>query len=360
MKNPKWIEDPDLLDGPVGQLNGREIYFFQDLITEYLFPLDSNKKREEKVAIELKDLKNKASFAFLLLNAIFVVVVFTLQIQKNESGLSIPWPCGNNLNLEPIGFVFLVFFGSIMFIQICGMVMHRVGTFLHIVATTVLDLGKTRQPDEVGDALALAARLGKVNNDDAMSVSSVTTTGTDNDTDAEPWKRRKNVLKLTKQVKKGGHEPKTLTIDAQFKKRFDKLQNKLQDDDVDEEQINQALFGKEKGTRAYRSKTIKAIRHLRELNQGRRSRTNTEVSTLPSLPRNKENGQLSFENKRYSQTNIQTMFDQTDETKPPKQRQSSLRMRTSTPIIAPSNGTRVKEEEQNKGGITNIEMKSYR
>ena len=35
--------------------------------------------QEERVAMELKDLRNKMSFAYFLLNAIFVVFIFTMQ-----------------------------------------------------------------------------------------------------------------------------------------------------------------------------------------------------------------------------------------------------------------------------------------
>ncbi len=60
----------------------------------------------------------QASFAYFLVNGIFVVVVFTLQI--NVDKVSVSWPCGDNLKLEPIGFMFLIFFAIIMILQTFG------------------------------------------------------------------------------------------------------------------------------------------------------------------------------------------------------------------------------------------------
>ena len=60
----------------------------------------------------------QVSFAYYLINGIFVVVVFTLQI--NVDKVSIEWPCGDNLKLEPIGFMFLIFFAIIMILQTVG------------------------------------------------------------------------------------------------------------------------------------------------------------------------------------------------------------------------------------------------
>ena len=56
------------------------------------------------------------SGTYFLLNAIFVVVVFTLQM--NVDKVSIPWPIGDGLKLEPIGLMFLIFFAIIMLVQV--------------------------------------------------------------------------------------------------------------------------------------------------------------------------------------------------------------------------------------------------
>lgn len=40
------------------------------------------------------------------------------------------------LQLEPIGLIFLLFFAVVLLVQIVGMLLHRVMTLGHIVATT--------------------------------------------------------------------------------------------------------------------------------------------------------------------------------------------------------------------------------
>jgi chitin synthase len=44
------------------------------------------------------------------------------------------------LKLEPIGFVFVVFFGSILVVQFVAMLFHRFGTLTHILASTEIGL----------------------------------------------------------------------------------------------------------------------------------------------------------------------------------------------------------------------------
>lgn len=43
------------------------------------------------------------------------------------------------LMLEPIGSLFLVFFGSVMLVQFTGMLFHRMGTLTHLLSTVKLD-----------------------------------------------------------------------------------------------------------------------------------------------------------------------------------------------------------------------------
>ena len=100
----------------------------------------------------LKDLRNKATGAFLIINTIFMMVIFTLQVQDIDTGLYIRWPCGGtSLYLEPIGFMFLLLFGVVLVVQTVGMIIHRVETYLHIMASTSLWKGKngaTKEKDK--------------------------------------------------------------------------------------------------------------------------------------------------------------------------------------------------------------------
>ena len=70
------------------------------------------------IAEGLLELRNKMTFAFFIFNALFVVIIFVLQLQKETGDLIVRWPCFEEdkewIEVEPFGFVFLVFFGIIM------------------------------------------------------------------------------------------------------------------------------------------------------------------------------------------------------------------------------------------------------
>lgn len=104
---------------------------------------------------KLKDLRDKSVFAFFMLNALFVLVVFLLTLKKDL--LHVNWPFDVKVNftyyqdsgevimnkeylqLEPIGFVFLIFFALLLIVQFIGMLFHRFGTFSQILSTTYIN-----------------------------------------------------------------------------------------------------------------------------------------------------------------------------------------------------------------------------
>jgi chitin synthase len=143
--NPYWIEDRDLKNGPIDFLPGVEIQFWKDLIEKYLEPLLKDAQKEKMQAKGLKTLRNQMVFSFFMLNAVFVVVVYLMQ--SNKDTIYIRWPWGakpnityvgpNNfpnptveieydyLDLEPVGFVFIVFFGFVLVVQLIGNTTHN-------------------------------------------------------------------------------------------------------------------------------------------------------------------------------------------------------------------------------------------
>lgn len=56
---------------------------------------------QKQAEIELKELRNKSFFGFFMLNALFVLIVFLLQLNKDE--LHIDWPLGirENITIVP-------------------------------------------------------------------------------------------------------------------------------------------------------------------------------------------------------------------------------------------------------------------
>lgn len=133
---------------------------------------------------ELISLRDIAVFAFVMLNALFVLIVFLLQL--NKEALHIQWPLNASnlirydsstneftivrdyLELEPIGLMFVLFFGVILMVQFAAMLVHRFATISQILATTELDwyLGKndkdvTAQAELSGKAVTIAMRTQK-------------------------------------------------------------------------------------------------------------------------------------------------------------------------------------------------------
>ncbi|XP_076333773.1 chitin synthase chs-2-like isoform X2 [Tachypleus tridentatus] len=167
-KTPYWIEDKDLAQSELCYLDPVESNFFKELIEKYLKPLLKNKDQESRVAIELKELRNKVVFGFLMSNALFILIVFLLQLNKEQ--LHIRWPLGvksnvtyipkteevkidrEYLELEPIGLVFASFFAIILIVQFIGMVLHRFATFSHILASVELSCCNKKVEDISDDA----------------------------------------------------------------------------------------------------------------------------------------------------------------------------------------------------------------
>ena len=76
-------------------LGVEETKFWEDMIDEYLKPLSTDKKKQEKVAEELKNLKNTVALGFVLLNAMWITGIFILQ--SNLDVLGWKWPFGAKL-----------------------------------------------------------------------------------------------------------------------------------------------------------------------------------------------------------------------------------------------------------------------
>nr|AYU65265.1 chitin synthase A isoform 2 [Atta sexdens] len=158
LSRPYWLTDEGLKKGEMDVLSMQEEQFWKDLLEKYLYPIDEDKAEKTRIAADLIELRNKSVFAFLMFNALFVLIVFLLQLNKDQ--LHVVWPLGVKTNityveetsevhiskeylqLEPIGLVFVFFFALILVIQFTAMLFHRFGTLAHILASTSLDCYK--------------------------------------------------------------------------------------------------------------------------------------------------------------------------------------------------------------------------
>ncbi|XP_053385767.1 chitin synthase chs-2-like [Mercenaria mercenaria] len=118
-----------------------EKVFWEQLIKKYLFPINEDKAHQEKTQHDLIELRNKVCLFFILVNALFVTIVFSLQQVNLDSGGSISkeLPCANGNHggsFEPISMAFTGVFGILLFIQLICMLVHRISTFLQICSIT--------------------------------------------------------------------------------------------------------------------------------------------------------------------------------------------------------------------------------
>ncbi|PZC82421.1 hypothetical protein B5X24_HaOG210462 [Helicoverpa armigera] len=95
--NPYWIEDPELKKGEVDFLSPAELSFWKDLIDKYLYPIDANKEEQARISKDLKELRDSSVFSFFMVNALFVLIVFLLQLNKDN--LHFKWPFGVKTNI---------------------------------------------------------------------------------------------------------------------------------------------------------------------------------------------------------------------------------------------------------------------
>lgn len=173
---PIWTQDKDFLKFPYHSLPDEETEFWNDFVPKYLKPIDADPKKEARITEELKELRNKVVFAFGIMNVVFILFVFLLQMHKDIFGINIPfgYNCTQNgthndcnvynekeekydykpkykyINMDPIGLVLVVFFGSILLIQCIGMLMHRFGTMTHLLAFIEIDFF-SKKPNDIDD-----------------------------------------------------------------------------------------------------------------------------------------------------------------------------------------------------------------
>ena len=70
--------------------------FWIEMIEKYLKPLDKDVEKEKRAAQGLLELRNQAVFSFLMLNSIWVVLLFLMQENKNTLSVKWPWPKNTN------------------------------------------------------------------------------------------------------------------------------------------------------------------------------------------------------------------------------------------------------------------------
>ena len=168
LRRPRWIHNKHLKNANTHPIDEEEEKFWTLFIEKYLKPLDKNEEHEKKVKSDLINLRNQAFFALSIINIIFVLFVYLMQLHKDifsfEITLSqtqngtktvliedeehdIPIYVTKKIAMDPVGFILILFFGVIIIIQFIGMLLHRMGTLTHLLAFTDLNFFQVRAED---------------------------------------------------------------------------------------------------------------------------------------------------------------------------------------------------------------------
>ncbi|KAK5621219.1 hypothetical protein CRENBAI_011615 [Crenichthys baileyi] len=124
----------------VQRLDESEKDFWDKLIERYLTPISDSKEHKLRVSKELRSLRNKAVFLYFIINVLWVVATFFLQLIGNDIiSIRIPKysPDGNitgELKVEPLSLMFLFSFAVLLLVQFIAMLYHRVYTLIHVVS----------------------------------------------------------------------------------------------------------------------------------------------------------------------------------------------------------------------------------
>lgn len=256
----------------------------------------------------LIELRNKVCLAFLLMNALFVTIVYVLtEVNANtKHALSVKLPCTVSEGppgrgyIEPISFAFTAIFGIMLFLQFICMLMHRMSTFVHIVASNKLDwkrkliagiTAKSEVPNDIGveDGLEIVKGLQAVNQDDTISIASVDTTYSEDSYRRTENKSRDMWKRYTKRLREQTqHQPQELRV--QFAKNLSKFTKALEEGDdastrgMQEE--NNAIIYEQKISEVKRllkdrfnRRTLAAVRTIAE-NQERTSEIKRRATAL--------------------------------------------------------------------------------
>ncbi|XP_043072450.1 chitin synthase chs-1-like [Puntigrus tetrazona] len=152
-----WIEHLQMksyefpLDKSVLTLD--ETNFWRDLQKKYLEPLKENKEQQEKVACDLKELRNKVTFVFFFCNALWLVATFFLQAIGVSIKIPKIYPNGTYdptevFSLDPIALMFLLSFVLLLLMQFVAMLHHRIYTLIHFVAYADTEIKSHRKQSD--------------------------------------------------------------------------------------------------------------------------------------------------------------------------------------------------------------------
>ncbi|CAL7946040.1 unnamed protein product [Xylocopa violacea] len=153
--NPYWIQDERLGNGEKDFLSYAEEGFWKQLIKLYLHPIENDMEKQQKISKGLIHIRDECLLKFFMINTLFIVAIFLLQMNKDILHLQWPFAIQYNITyvenyeiyiykkymyLEPIGCLFIIAFVFILFVQFLAMLNHRFNTFTHVLANVKLKI----------------------------------------------------------------------------------------------------------------------------------------------------------------------------------------------------------------------------
>nr|XP_032801468.1 chitin synthase-like [Petromyzon marinus] len=122
------------------------------MISKYLKPLEENPEHKEKIKRDLYNMRNKVTFIYFMINAVWLVATIALQLVGTQLFISFPKLGGSasevvRLSVPPLSFMFLVTFATMLLIQFIAMIYHRIYTLLHMMSY----VSPVKAPEEPAD-----------------------------------------------------------------------------------------------------------------------------------------------------------------------------------------------------------------
>lgn len=165
-----WIEDIDLGHGSQDILSRTETQFWKDLIARYLYPLTANKDHQKRVAKKLKHLRDKAVTGFFMIDLLLVILMQSLQsVGVAGVDLTFHYNCTTRgetkeMQIQAVGFLFILIFGVFLVIQLFGMLAHRFFSLLQFVSSTEIRK-KDKNRENYENIIRLIAQMARLEQD---------------------------------------------------------------------------------------------------------------------------------------------------------------------------------------------------
>ncbi|XP_075914337.1 chitin synthase chs-2-like [Petromyzon marinus] len=117
-------------------LDEEEDEFWKSMISDYLKPLEEDNDHKKRVNQELFEIRNKGTFIYFMINALWVVATLALQFVGADLYIVIPSMKkeGTVIKVPPLAFMFLITSASMLVIQFLAMLYHRLFTLMHVLS----------------------------------------------------------------------------------------------------------------------------------------------------------------------------------------------------------------------------------